>query len=160
MPPEHGLQGLGWMYRQAAWGARRGKRCVVDGSGPSSCTPPCSAPWRWPCWPWSICCRPRGTSSRWTWRSRGGWGGASMAKPPLWGPGWSAASTMPTADQVIAWGTTLLIVLTGIVDAYRKWRAAHGPPSDEGARLRGENAWLWRELGRLRHPLGGVGWTG
>src|ERR671933_2814941 len=92
--------------------------------------------------------------SRWTWRWPGGWGGASMAKPPLWGPGWSAASTMPTADQVIGWGTTLLIVLTGIVDAYRKWRAAHGPPSDEVARLRDENAWLWRELVRLRHLLG------
>ena len=76
-----------------------------------------------------------------------------MAKPPLWGPGWSAVSTMPTADQVIAWGTTLLIVLTGIVDAYRKWPAAHGPPSDEVARLRDENAWLWRELVRLRHLL-------
>ena len=77
-----------------------------------------------------------------------------MAKPPLWGPGWSAASTMPTADQLIAWGTTLLIVLTGIVDAYRKWRAAHGAPSDEVARLRDENAWLWQELVRLRHLLG------
>ena len=77
-----------------------------------------------------------------------------MAKPPLWGTGWSAVSTMPTADQVIAWGTTLLIVLTGIVDAYRKWRAAHGPPSDEVARLRDENAWLWRELVRLHHLLG------
>ena len=61
---------------------------------------------------------------------------------------------MPTADQLIAWGTTLLIVLTGIVDAYRKWRAAHGSPSDEVARLRDENAWLWRELVRLRHLLG------
>ena len=61
---------------------------------------------------------------------------------------------MPTPDQLIAWGTTLLIVLTGIVDAYRKWRAAHGPASDEGARLRDENAWLWQELVRLRHVLG------
>ena len=61
---------------------------------------------------------------------------------------------MPTVDQVIAWGTTLLIVLTGIVDAYRKWRAAHGAPSDEVARLRDENAWLWQELVRLRHLLG------
>ena len=60
---------------------------------------------------------------------------------------------MPTADQLIAWGTTLLIVLTGIVDAYRKWRAAHGAPSDEVARLRDENAWLWQELVRLRHLL-------
>ena len=77
-----------------------------------------------------------------------------MAKPPLWGPGGSAASTMPTADQPIAWGTTLLIVLTGIVNAYRKWRAAHGPPSDEVARLRDEHAWLWQELVRLRHLLG------
>ena len=61
---------------------------------------------------------------------------------------------MPTADQVIGWGTTLLIVLTGIVDAYRKWHAAHGAPSDEVARLRDENAWLWQELVRLRHLLG------
>ena len=61
---------------------------------------------------------------------------------------------MPTADQLIAWGTTLLIVLTGIVDAYRKWRAAHGAPSDEVARLRDENAWLWQEVVRLRHLLG------
>jgi hypothetical protein len=61
---------------------------------------------------------------------------------------------MPTADQLIAWSTTLLIVLTGIVDAYRKWRATHGPPSDEVARLRDENAWLWQELVRLRHLLG------
>ena len=77
-----------------------------------------------------------------------------MAKPPLWGTDWSAASNMPTADQLIAWGTTLLIVLTGIVDAYRKWHAAHGAPSDEVARLRDENAWLWQELVRLRHLLG------
>ena len=61
---------------------------------------------------------------------------------------------MPTADQLIAWGTTLLIVLTGIVDAYRKWRAAHGAPSDEVARLWDENAWLWQEVVRLRHLLG------
>ncbi len=61
---------------------------------------------------------------------------------------------MPTADQLIAWGTTLLIVLTGIVDAYRKWRAAHGPALDEVARLRDDDAWLWQELVRLRHLLG------
>ena len=71
-------------------------------------------------------------------------------------PDKSAASNMPTADQLIAWGTTLLIVLTGIVDAYRKWRVAHGPPSDEVARLRDENAWLWQELVRLRHLRGEV----
>ena len=77
-----------------------------------------------------------------------------MAKPPPWGTGGSGVSSMPTADQLIAWGTTLLIVLTGIVDAYRKWRAAHGAPSDEVARLQDENAWLWQELVRLRHLLG------
>src|SRR5919199_5089681 len=77
-----------------------------------------------------------------------------MAKPPPWGTGGSGVSSMPTADQLIAWGTTLLIVLTGIVDAYRKWHAAHGAPSDEVARLRDENAWLWQELVRLRHLLG------
>ena len=64
---------------------------------------------------------------------------------------------MPTTEQLIAWGTTALVVVTGIADAYRKRRGRQAPEVDDLARLRAENEWLWDEVLRLRGLLAGAG---
>ena len=65
---------------------------------------------------------------------------------------------MPTTEQLIAWGTTALVVLTGIVNGYRKRRRQQTNGGDDDLpRLRAENEWLWDEVTRLRGMLAGAG---